>query len=139
MLTSLIWSRGGNLSPHADIGYEFWSGSVSFGELSAKDQIVYAFGVEWKSDPRLTANIDVLGRRLVHGMQYAYQTLNVGPAATVDFLGGVGKPFNVVSVAPGIKWNVAGNLLLTGNVLLSVANLGLRANVTPVVGFEWAH
>ena len=40
--------------------------------------------------------------------------------------------------APEIKWNVAGNVLLTGNVLASIANKGLRANVIPVVGFDWA-
>ena len=29
-------------------------------------------------------------------------------------------------------------MLLTGNVLASVSNNGLRANVIPVVGLDWA-
>jgi hypothetical protein len=49
----------------------------------------------------------------------------------------VPKGLNVVSLAPGIKWNAGGNVLITGNVLVAVANDGLRANATPVLGLDW--
>jgi hypothetical protein len=44
----------------------------------------------------------------------------------------------VIAIAPGVKWNAAANVLITGNLLTSVVNKGLRANVVPVVGAEWA-
>jgi hypothetical protein len=142
-LVSGIWSRGGNPSPHAHVGYEFWSRRISLdpsGTPSVKNQISYAFGLELKAHSRATVNVDVIGRRLLGGGQLAYrpETLELGPATvTLDVLAPVPKSLDVVSLAPGIKWNVAGNVLLTGNVLASITNKGLRANVIPVVGVDW--
>jgi len=103
-----------------------------------KNQANYTFGVEVKAHPRATAIVDIVGRRLLNGGQTSYRTDEFAPGVVGGFLGAVPKGFNVISVAPGVKWNVAGNVLLTGNVLASVTNNGLRANVISVVGLEWA-
>jgi hypothetical protein len=138
--TSAIWSRGGQVSPHANIGFDFWSAAVPIsatGDIFAKNQITYAFGVEIEAHPRATVTVDVVGRRQLEGGQIGYQTVGVGPG-TLDLLLPLHKALDVVSLAPGVKWNVAGNVLIAGNILTSLLNSGVKANFIPVVGLEWS-
>ena len=141
-MVSGIWSqRLGKISPHVNLGYEFWSADVPLApsrNVSAKDQFEYAFGVEFAVHPRATANVDVVGRRLLNGGQIGYTKLDFGAGQSVEALLGLPEGLNVVSLAPGIKWNIWRSALITGNVLASLANNGLRANLTPVLGIEWA-
>ena len=139
-LVSAIWSQGGDVSPHANVGYELWSAPVlisSSGDVVAKNQINYAFGVEFQAHPRATAIVDVIGRRQLHGGQSGYQTVALGPGS-IDLLVALPEGLNVVSLAPGIKWNVGGSVLVTGNLLASLINNGLKAKLIPVVGLDWA-
>lgn len=139
-LLSGIWSRGGKLSPHANVGFEYWSGSVPLvpsGRVAVRHQVQYAFGVGFQPHPKATILFDVIGRRQLGGGQFAYRAV---PTETglVNRLLPASKALDVISVAPGVKWNVAGNVLITGNLLAAVSNKGLRANVIPVIGAEWA-
>jgi hypothetical protein len=43
---------------------------------------------------------------------------------------------STVIAAPGIKWNIFGNTLLTVDALIAVTGRGLRDRVTPVVGLD---
>ena len=38
----------------------------------------------------------------------------------------------------GVKFNLAGNLLITGSVLFPLTNVGLRSRVTTVIGMDYA-
>ncbi len=137
---SAVWSQGGRLAPHANAGYEVWSSEVpiSFdGSVFARHQVDYAFGVEFQPHPRTTLSLDIIGRRQLHGGQLSYRTIAFGPG-TVDALLPVEGGVSVVSFAPGIKWNVAGNALFSGGLLTTLMNDGMRAHVIPVVGLEWA-
>ena len=139
-LASVIYSRAGKVSPHANVGVEVWSDSVPLthrGDVVMKNQLVYAFGLEVEAHPRATVLIDVIGRRQMNGGQVEYRTLDIG-GGTLDILLPVSRGVDLLAAAPGIKWNVAGNVLLTANALLAMTNGGLRANVIPVVGFDWA-
>lgn len=139
-LTSLIWSRGGRISPHANLGYEFWSDEVpisSSGDVFARHAIKYAAGVEITATPRATVVLDFLGRHVRHGGQVAYRTFTA-QGGSIDALVGIPEGIRQLSLAPGIKWNVWRSVLVTGNVLAAVSNNGLRANLTPVVGIDWA-
>jgi hypothetical protein len=139
-LVSAIWSRGGKLSPHANVGYEFWSSAVPIsasGDVFAKNQVNYAFGAEFQAHPRATLSIDLIGRRQLEGGLMGYRTVPFG-LGSVDALVPLPEGLNVISLAPGIKWNVAGNVLVSGNILTSLVNKGLTANVIPVIGLEWA-
>jgi hypothetical protein len=40
-------------------------------------------------------------------------------------------------VAPGLKWAVKGNLLVSVNALIPVDDNGLHDEFTPVVGLAW--
>ena len=139
-LISGIWSKGGKVSPHANIGYEFWSDSVPIsqsGDVFVKNQFKYAVGVELETHPRATVVVDFIGRRLFHGGTTGYQTFP-GPGGTsIDALIGLPEGTNQLSLVPGVKWNAWRSVLITGNVLASLVNSGLRANVVPVVGVDW--
>jgi hypothetical protein len=139
-LVSAIWSHGGKLSPHANVGYELWSNAVMLdatGNVFARNQVDYGFGVELQVHPQATILFDVVGRRLLHGGVLGYEAVS-SPGSTLETLVDLPKGLDVVSFAPGVKWNVAGRVLVTANTLLSLANQGLRANVIPVIGVEWA-
>lgn len=140
-LVSGIWSLGGRVSPHANVGYEFWSDEVAIsasGDVFAKDQYKYAVGVELEAHPRATVVVDLVGRGLRHGGKVGYETIFGIAGLSVDALVGLPQGVREVSVVPGVKWNVWGSVLVTGNLLVSLSNTGLRANTIPVVGLDWA-
>jgi len=141
-LVSGIWSRGGMISPHVNVGYEFWSKGVPLradGTVSAKNQVKYAAGVEVTPMPRMTVVVDLVGRNLLNGGQVGYQTFAGSvPNSSIDALLALPKGVHVISLVPSVKWNVYRSVLLTGNVLISLSNNGLRADSIPVVGLDWA-
>jgi hypothetical protein len=141
-LASLIWSKGGKVSPHANAGFEFWSDSVAIasdGSVFAKNQAKYAVGVEIEAHPRATVVVDLVGRRLLHGGQIGYQTVpaTVG-TGSADLLIGIPEGVNMIALAPGVKLNVWRSILVTGNVLASLTNEGVRARFIPVFGIDVA-
>jgi hypothetical protein len=140
-LVSAIWSQGGKISPHANVGYEVWSAAVPISptrRVFAKHQIKYAAGIEITPHSRATVLLDLVGRRLVNGGALGYETFVVPGVGSSQQLVGLSRSLDVVSLAPGIKWNVARNVLITGNVLGSLRNDGLRANFIPTIGMDWA-
>jgi len=141
-LAALIWSKGGKISPHANVGYEFWSDNVPIaldGSVFAKNQAKYAVGVEFEAHPRATIVVDLVGRQLMNGGQIGYQTFpaSVG-TGSADLLVGTPEGVGQVALAPGVKFNVWRSVLITGNVLASLTTGGVRARFIPVIGVDWA-
>jgi hypothetical protein len=138
---SAIWSLGGSVSPHVNVGYEFWSDDVAMtasGDVFAKDQFKYAVGVEIAAHPRITMLIDLIGRGIRGSGKVGYQTF-LGPGGeSIDALVALPEGVHQMSAVPGIKWNAWGSVLITGNLLMSVSNSGLRAKTIPVLGVDWA-
>lgn len=138
-LGTFIYSKGGRVSPHVNVGYEWWSANVdisSSGDIYARNSFKYAAGVEVSVTPRATAVIDFVGRTVGHGGQVAYQSFTAN-GGSIDALVGVNKGLSQTWLAPGLKWNVWQSVLITGNVLASLSTEGLRANLTPVLGVDW--
>jgi hypothetical protein len=138
---ALVWSKGGRVSPHANFGFEFWSKEVPIsasGDVSIRHQLKYAAGVEFDAHPQLTVLLDVVGRQLRGGGQLAYQTFGDATIGTVDALVGQPEGINSFWIVPGAKWNAWRRVLITANLLTTLANDGLRANFTPVVGIDWS-
>jgi hypothetical protein len=149
-LISGIWSRGGTFSPHAKVGYDFWSAevpisgdfliggiTVSPGDVAAKDQVLYSFGFDYLAHPRATVTFDLVGSTLRGGGQVGYQRFT--PFGNpIEVLVGLPESLTKISVVPGVKWNVWSDLLLTFNALTTVENDGLKATFTPVIGFDWS-
>lgn len=136
-----IWSKGGTFSPHAEFGYEFWSDKLDVApdrSIFVKDDVTYAIGAEWTPNPRLTTVLDFLGEHFRHGGSAGYLTFVEPGRGSLEALTGVPGGLTKAALAPGFKWNAYGSGLITGGVLLSLHNKGLRANVIPVIGLDWA-
>ena len=148
-LVSLVGSATfGRVSPHLNVGYEFWSAGVEIPKdfqgletLVAKDQVQYAGGVEYEVHPRLTLVADVIGRyqRAAGGVGYQSFNFPANPSNVRGVTALVAVPNGVHSMllAPGAKWNVFQRALLTAHMLVSITKSGLRDLVTPVVGVDW--
>jgi hypothetical protein len=137
----------GRWSPHANIGYEIWSAGIPIPRdfqgletISAKDQVHVTAGVEYEINPRLTVLGDILGRYLRGAGGIGYQDFifpsNPPNVAGASALVAVPDGLSTVIAAPGIKWNIFGNTLLTVDALIAVTGRGLRDRVTPVVGLD---
>jgi hypothetical protein len=138
---ALVWSKGGRISPHANVGFEFWSKELPIsasGDVSIRHQLKYAAGVEIDAHPQLTVLLDIVGRQLRGGGQLAYQTFGNATIGTVDALVGQSGGISSFWIVPGAKWNVWRRFLLTASVLTSLKNDGLRAKITPVAGIDWS-
>ena len=140
-LISGIWSQPGTVSPHANIGYEFWSASVPVyadGSVFVKDQFKYAVGIEITAHPLATVVVDLVGRRVRHGGAVGYETFPGPNNSSIDALVALPEGITQTSLVPGVKINIWRQVLLTGNLLTSLSNKGLRDKVIPVVGIDWA-
>jgi hypothetical protein len=148
-LVSGIWSSTvGALAPHASFGFEYWSNPFrAFDPLqqapvdAGRHGSVYQAGVEWAATDRLTVNGEVMGRTIRNGGRLTYRDvplsrnpfgLTSASVASVDPAG-----LRRVSVAGGVKWNLAGTALITANLLMPITDAGLVDHLTPVIGLDW--
>jgi hypothetical protein len=138
-------STYGKLAPHFNVGYTFTGKSGSpFFNLS--DEFSYTVGTEYASTPRLTLNADLLGRSLRNlgrleeaPRTFKYTTLGgVAGSSTVNEFAFQPGSLNLLVASAGVKYNVAGNLLISANVLVPLTQAGIRDRVTPVIGFDYA-
>jgi hypothetical protein len=140
-----------------------WVGPVP---ARVPDEINYSGGFEFVASPRLTLMGDLLGRSLrgagrldVVSKRFEYNDPSLfvaglpGPGC-----GGFGGPtggftctsafFDEFDPRPGnltlllgtsgLKFNFAGNLLISGSVLFPLTNAGLRSRVTMALGIDYA-
>ena len=134
------------ISPHLNLGYEFNGRSILAGDLilgtksGLPDQFFYSGGIDAAVNRNLTLAVDLLGQRLFDAPE-----LVKGPF--VDVLGAAHPDvpqtsttrhsFNMNDLAVGAKYNLHGNVLLTGNVQFKLDNGGLRAKVVPLWGISY--
>lgn len=132
-------------SPHFNIGYTF-SGESSNEFLNVTDEFNYAAGTEVAVSPRLTLNLDFMGRQLVdsgrlvdevHTFNWVTQGGVRGSTNLNEFSFRDGS-VNLLTTAVGIKFNPARNLLISANVLFPLTDAGIRSNPVPVFGFDYA-
>jgi hypothetical protein len=161
-------SERGRLGQHVNIGYTAAHGDVAgtvagLSATSLPDEINYTGGVEFVANPRFTVIGDVVGRTLrgagrldlaSRTFEYNAPTLaSFSPGAApgcAGFFGAVCKSVSFDALAPrsgnltlllgtaGVKYNLAGNLLISGSVLFPLTNAGLRSHVTTVAGMDYA-
>jgi hypothetical protein len=132
-------------SPHLNIGYT-WSGESSNEFLNVTDEFNYAAGTEIAASPRLTLNLDFMGRRLVDSGRLVDEvhTFNwitqggVRGSTNLNEFGFRDGSLNLLTTAVGIKFNPTGNLLISANVLFPLTDAGIRSNPVPVFGFDYA-
>jgi hypothetical protein len=158
----------GRLGQHVNVGYTAARGTVAgtpagFSAAPLPDEINYTGGIELVANPRLTLMGDVIGRTLrgagrlsVVSKQFEYNEptpllIGVPPGPGCGgFAGFTCKTASFDEFAPrpgnltlllgtgGVKFNLVGNLLLTGSVLVPLTDAGLRSRMTTAVGLDYA-
>ena len=132
-------------SPHFNIGYT-WSGTSSNDFLNVTDEFNYAAGTEVAVSPRLTLNLDFLGRQLIDSGRLVDETRTfnwttqggVRGSTSLNEFGFREGSLNLLTSAVGIRFNPGRNLLISASVLFPLNKAGIRSNPVPVIGFDYA-
>ena len=132
---------GDKLSPHVNVGYTFARGGI------ANDTVNYVGGIEYGATPKLTVIGDLLG----HTVRNTFRLNDVsvphsfqqGPTAptqttTLQTISETLGSLTAVVAAAGVKFNPAGNFLISAHVLVPLTDTGLKSRVTPVLGFDYS-
>lgn len=149
VMASLVVSSGrGRFRPHANGGFEVWTKGVQVGRdelgqpVEARHQIQYAAGVELEAAPKVTLILDAVGRHLLGGgriesRSFPPELAGIPSVTSIDAMIPTQAGVRKISLAPGLKWNVKGTVLLSLNALIPVLDNGLYDRFTPVVGLDW--
>jgi hypothetical protein len=158
----------GRFGQHVNMGYTAAKGDVAgtvagLTSASLPDEINYTGGVEFIASPRVTVTGDVVGRTLrgagrLELASQSFEYIGFTPTAFMPgaapgcggFLGTVCNTASFDALTPragnltlllgtgGVKYNLAGNLLMSGSVLFPLTKAGLRSRVTTVIGVDYA-
>lgn len=124
--------EGQTLSSHMNLGF-------GFGGL-ARD-VTVAGAVAAAASNRLTLTGELVGRWMnapggittaaaFHPTLRDVRTLRLVPD---------GSTLTMISVAPGVKWNVSDTWVLVANAAIPVTRGGLTAGITPFIGFDYTN
>lgn len=141
-----IWSATLNqVAPHVNLSYRWNGSSVLAGNPSTgesgdfPDNIAYALGADITANPRLTLAFDLLGRYTIDAERLKQEDFHAldghSTFANITF---TKDSYNALSGAIGMKAMLADKFLLTGNILFSLDEHGVRDRVTPMLGLEYS-
>jgi hypothetical protein len=163
----LALSGSGRLAPHINLGYQWNGSSILAGNITGStfsenssfqetvtngpstsarlpSQVFYSVGADYGATKRLTLVFDYLGQTLFNSpvisrSQFTTANIPTGPGSqTLPTISGQKETSGLNNGAIGLKYNLFGQLLLTGNVLFRLDDNGLRQNVTPLVALSYA-
>lgn len=111
---------------------------VTFGGLAR--ELNYDAAVAIAATPRVTIAGEMLGRWIdgpghvvevttPHPTLVGVQTIRLTPDAS---------PLNIVTLVPGVKWNLTDTWVLAANVTVPLTTAGLTASYTPFIGLDYA-
>jgi hypothetical protein len=132
----------GRISPHANVGYTFSSGNDLVDDpntvfLEPPDELSYALGVDVAVTPLVTIAGDIVGRSIRDVPRLTFGDVGLGTRFS-EFSFEGNSTLNTLLAAIGAKFNVAGNLLISANLLLPLSEGGLRPKPTPVIGADYS-
>ena len=104
------------------------------------DEVTFAGAVSVAAQPRLTLTAELYGR---HVSELRDIELSAEPHPTItgvdtSRLVAGASANNVIVAIAGVKWNVAGTVVLGGHLTWSLTDNGLTAPITPTVALEYA-
>jgi hypothetical protein len=142
-MLSFIASGGqGRFRPHVNVGYGWWNKGVSVvsddsqnSTVTARHQLEYAAGLELEAAPKLTFLVDFLGGQIFGAGKLGFATTTSGATSTESLIA-LSEGTQRLSLAPGMKVNLKGKMLLSLNALIALRDGGLHTRVTPVAGVE---
>src|SRR5262245_21712519 len=143
---SFIASSGrGRFRPHANVGYGYWSKGITIasdyaanGSVEARNQFEYAAGLELEAAPKLTLLVDLLGNSILGGgkVDVASAPNIISGASSTQALVALPEGISRMSLAPGLKVNLKGKMLLSLNALVALTDGGMWTRVIPVAGID---
>jgi hypothetical protein len=88
----------------------------------------------------VTLITDLLGQQIFGGGRVDVVADSTPPSGAISSSSAVALPEGVskLTLAPGLKVNLKGKMLLSVNVLIALRDTGLHARVTPVAGIDLA-
>jgi hypothetical protein len=149
VLGSAVFSAGtGRLRPHANAGFEWWEKGLEVttdfsgvNRVGARHQVQYNAGIEFEAGPKMTLLLDFVGRQILGGGSVEVQSLPVPRelvgVTSLDLAVATAKGIRKFALAPGLKWNLKGSFVFSGNALIALRDNGLHDLFTPVVGLDW--
>jgi hypothetical protein len=141
----IISSGKARFRPHANVGYGFWSKGVRVasdyavnGSVEARHQFEYAAGLELEAAPKLTLLLDLLGGSVLGGGKVDVATVpnTLAGATSSQALVALPESIRKIGLAPGLKVNLKGKMLLSVNALVTMSDSGMHARVVPVAGID---
>ena len=149
VLGSVIASGGvGKFRPHGQAGFDWWEKGLEVDtdftgnhRVGARHQVLAGGGFEFEAGPKVTLLTDLLFRKVLGGGQVRVQDVPVPPELTnvnsLTMAVATDKGIQKLTLAPGMKWNLKGSFVFSGNALISLKDNGLHDKFTPVVGVDW--
>jgi hypothetical protein len=128
---------------HGSAGFDFWSkgidinGAPGTNRIHIRHDVQYTAGAEVEAAPKLTVLVDFVGQRILGGGQIGTFTAPVTSVANVTSatsLVALDQSVSRTLLAPGMKVNLKGKLLLTVSAIITLKNDGLHSKVTPFAG-----
>ena len=144
MLTLIASSGQGRLRPHGNIGFGYWSkglgvvsDSVGSPTVTARHEFQYAGGIEFEAVPKLTLLADLVGGGVLGGGRVAFASVaDAAGLSGSQGLTALSEGTRRIDIAPGLKANIKGKLIVSLNALVALHDTGLHARVTPVAGID---
>jgi hypothetical protein len=123
--------EAGRLAFHGNAG-------VTAGGLGR--EVTYGGATTISAGPRVSFGTELVGRWIPRASRTGFVT---GPHPTLSDvetirLASTESGLHLLTVAPGVKWNVGNTWMLVANVSTSLTQDGLRASPTPYIGLEYA-
>jgi hypothetical protein len=155
-----VFSYNARVSPHVQVGYEWNGNSLLAGSFvgtttntkgGLPDRFVYIVGAEVSFFKRLTGAFDLYGQRLFGVPQvFSAPYTDLGHCSDVNcstLTAGTTHPnlsvhngvdYNIINGSFGLKYRVAHQLVITGNVVVKFDDSGLRATAVPLFGASYS-
>jgi hypothetical protein len=133
----VAFSRGGHISPHLNVGYQWNGDSILGGEVAGTkgklpDNLFYSAGFDAALHSKLTLAGDFLGEHVVG--QFRLKRIVTDNVPDVSVVKG---NFNTAKASVGLKYNPVKNMIISGNVLLRLDHNGLRNKPVPLIGVSY--
>lgn len=137
------------LAPHLKVSYQ-WNNvsklvNPSGGTNRLPGGLSYAAGADLQVFRRLTLAADVLGSQFVNSPSISAGTLALKPTPGANSVAPASLPgvnpltttYTTADVSTGLKWSPFAHLVLYGNVLMQINNVGLRSDPVPLFGISY--
>ncbi len=138
------------LAPHLKLSYQ-WNGVSKLVNPTAGTNnrlpggLQYAVGADFRIFRRLTLAADILGSQFVNTPSLASGALMLVPTpptggvapASLPAVFPLNNTYTTVNTSTGLKWSPVRHMLLYGNVLLQINDVGLRSDPVPLFGIAF--